>query len=152
MFWIFSCVSCDSSNIPDNTFRSVERASRRYSRYKHTCLFAASNGNGVRHLHCIKSCYKLTSQKSDAPLLLKSGNSTVILLSVSIDILDCITWCVVLIFVEDQVQQWINKYGWKLQEDGNVFIVNQEENIKTKNITETITFESECVGHYKAIH
>lgn len=57
-------------------------------------------------------------------------------------------------FVEDQVQQWINKYGWKLQEDGNVFIVNQEENIKTKNITETITFESECVGHYryKAIH
>lgn len=48
-------------------------------------------------------------------------------------------------FVEDQVQQWINKYGWKLQEDGNVFIVNQEENIKTKNITETITFESECV-------
>ncbi|XP_011439558.1 eukaryotic translation initiation factor 3 subunit K-like [Crassostrea angulata] len=43
---------------------------------------------------------------------------------------------------EDQVQQWINKYGWKLQEDGNVFIVNQEENIKTKNITETITFES----------
>lgn len=52
-------------------------------------------------------------------------------------------------FVEDQVQQWINKYGWKLQEDGNVFIVNQEENIKTKNITETITFESECVGHYK---
>lgn len=54
-------------------------------------------------------------------------------------------------FVEDQVQQWINKYGWKLQEDGNVFIVNQEENIKTKNITETITFESECVGHYKAI-
>ncbi|XP_069138634.1 eukaryotic translation initiation factor 3 subunit K-like [Argopecten irradians] len=43
---------------------------------------------------------------------------------------------------EDQVRQWINKYGWTLQNDGNVFILNQEENVKTKNITEKITFES----------
>lgn len=55
-------------------------------------------------------------------------------------------------FVEDQVQQWINKYGWKFQEDGNVFIVNQEENIKIKNIIEIIIFESECVGYYKVIY
>ena len=43
---------------------------------------------------------------------------------------------------ESQVKQWISKYGWTLQNDGNVFITNQEENIKTKNITEKITFES----------
>jgi len=43
---------------------------------------------------------------------------------------------------EDQALQWVNKYGWKWQNDGNVFITNQEENIKTKNITEKITFDS----------
>ena len=45
-------------------------------------------------------------------------------------------------FLESQVKQWISKYGWSIQNDGNVFITNQEENIKTKNITEKITFES----------
>lgn len=43
---------------------------------------------------------------------------------------------------ETQVMQWINKYGWSLLEDGTVYIANQEDNIKTKNITEKITFES----------
>ncbi|KAK3093673.1 hypothetical protein FSP39_018794 [Pinctada imbricata] len=43
---------------------------------------------------------------------------------------------------DDAVQQWVNKYGWKAENDGNVFVVNQEENIKTKNITEKITFDS----------
>ncbi|CAG2250249.1 EIF3K [Mytilus edulis] len=43
---------------------------------------------------------------------------------------------------ESQVKQWISKYGWSLQNDGNIYITNQEENIKTKNITEKITFES----------
>ncbi|KAK3605497.1 hypothetical protein CHS0354_004049 [Potamilus streckersoni] len=43
---------------------------------------------------------------------------------------------------DSQVKQWINKYGWKLIDDETVFITNQEENIKTKNITEKITFDS----------
>ncbi|XP_014681487.1 PREDICTED: eukaryotic translation initiation factor 3 subunit K-like [Priapulus caudatus] len=39
-----------------------------------------------------------------------------------------------------QLKQWMTKYGWK--EGGNhVYIANQEENIKTKNITEKIEFE-----------
>lgn len=39
------------------------------------------------------------------------------------------------------LKQWVKKYGWK--EDGNlVFIANQDENIKTKNINEKIDFES----------
>ncbi|XP_041350614.1 eukaryotic translation initiation factor 3 subunit K-like [Gigantopelta aegis] len=43
---------------------------------------------------------------------------------------------------ESLVNQWISKYGWTLMEDEMVFIVSQEENIKTKNITEKITFDS----------
>ncbi|XP_052767657.1 eukaryotic translation initiation factor 3 subunit K-like [Mya arenaria] len=43
---------------------------------------------------------------------------------------------------DSQVKQWINKYGWHLGSDFNVFISNQEDNIKTKNITEKITFDS----------
>jgi translation initiation factor 3 subunit K len=36
---------------------------------------------------------------------------------------------------------WVNKYGWK--EDGPlIFIANQDENIKTKNINEKIDFDS----------
>ena len=49
---------------------------------------------------------------------------------------------VVLKFISGtSVNQWINKYGWK-DMSGQVFISNQEENIKTKNITEKITFDS----------
>ncbi|KAH3847981.1 eukaryotic translation initiation factor 3 subunit K-like [Dreissena polymorpha] len=40
------------------------------------------------------------------------------------------------------VKQWINKYGWQLGSDGNVYVASQEDNIKTKNITEKITFDS----------
>lgn len=43
---------------------------------------------------------------------------------------------------DNQVRQWISKYGWQLRNDGSVFITNQEDNIKTKNITEKITFDS----------
>lgn len=50
---------------------------------------------------------------------------------------------VFLFATESQVKQWITKYGWCIQPDGCVFITNQEENIKTKNITEKITFDSE---------
>ncbi|GJQ84555.1 hypothetical protein Trydic_g20050 [Trypoxylus dichotomus] len=44
--------------------------------------------------------------------------------------------------VDDKtLKHWVKKYGWK--EDGNlIFIANQDENIKTKNINEKIDFES----------
>lgn len=44
-------------------------------------------------------------------------------------------------YTEAQVNQWIAKNNWKDQGDGYVFIANQEDSIKTKNITEKITFE-----------
>uniref|UniRef100_A0A8C7X287 Eukaryotic translation initiation factor 3 subunit K n=1 Tax=Oryzias sinensis TaxID=183150 RepID=A0A8C7X287_9TELE len=41
-----------------------------------------------------------------------------------------------------QVKVWMNKYGWTENEDGQIFIYNQEESIKPKNIVEKIDFES----------
>lgn len=42
---------------------------------------------------------------------------------------------------DNTLKLWIKKYGWK--ETGSlVFIANQDENIKTKNINEKIDFES----------
>jgi len=43
---------------------------------------------------------------------------------------------------DSQVRNWIAKYGWRESPTGLVLVANQEENIKTKNITEKITFES----------
>lgn len=37
----------------------------------------------------------------------------------------------------------MSKYGWTENEDGMIFIFNQEESIKPKNIVEKIDFESE---------
>lgn len=44
--------------------------------------------------------------------------------------------------VDDKtLQHWVKKYGWNL--DGKmVFIANQDENIKTKNINEKIDFDN----------
>ena len=39
-------------------------------------------------------------------------------------------------------QQWASKYGWTIDGSGMIFVSNQEESIKTKNITEKITFDS----------
>merc|ERR1711915_641782 len=45
--------------------------------------------------------------------------------------------------VEDATLQiWMNKYGWKEVESNLVLIANQEETVKTKNITEKIEFDS----------
>ncbi|GIY06592.1 eukaryotic translation initiation factor 3 subunit K [Caerostris darwini] len=41
-----------------------------------------------------------------------------------------------------QMKAWMNKYGWKENGKNLIFISNQEENIKTKNITEKIDFDS----------
>lgn len=40
------------------------------------------------------------------------------------------------------LKQWVKKYGWKEENDVLIFIANQDENIKTKNITEKIDFEN----------
>ncbi|KAI5710205.1 eukaryotic translation initiation factor 3 subunit K [Diaphorina citri] len=45
--------------------------------------------------------------------------------------------------VEDStLRLWVKKYGWKELDNGYIFIANQDENIKTKNITEKIEFEN----------
>lgn len=43
---------------------------------------------------------------------------------------------------EQTLQVWMNKYGWKEVESNLVLIANQEETVKTKNITEKIEFDS----------
>lgn len=43
---------------------------------------------------------------------------------------------------EAELLIWMHKYGWKQLPNGLIFIANQEENVKTKNITEKIDFDS----------
>ncbi|XP_076751660.1 eukaryotic translation initiation factor 3 subunit K [Xylocopa sonorina] len=40
------------------------------------------------------------------------------------------------------LKHWVKKYGWKEESKSIIFIANQDENIKTKNITEKIDFEN----------
>lgn len=44
-------------------------------------------------------------------------------------------------FSDNVLKQWVKKYGWKEETDKIIFISNQDENIKTKNITEKIEFD-----------
>nr|CAG4648841.1 EOG090X0BWZ [Polyphemus pediculus] len=45
--------------------------------------------------------------------------------------------------VNDQVlKQWITKCGWKDQGNGRVFVMSQDDLVKTKNITEKVEFEN----------
>lgn len=37
----------------------------------------------------------------------------------------------------------MNKYSWTENDEGQIFIYNQEESVKPKNIVEKIDFESE---------
>lgn len=57
----------------------------------------------------------------------------------------------IMYYTEAQVNQWIAKNNWKDQGDGYVFIANQEDSIKTKNITEKITFEGWNSSLYSVI-
>ncbi|XP_048474388.1 eukaryotic translation initiation factor 3 subunit K [Rhincodon typus] len=41
-----------------------------------------------------------------------------------------------------QLQVWMSKYGWVEAEPDKIFICNQEESIKPKNIVEKIDFDS----------
>jgi len=43
------------------------------------------------------------------------------------------------------LRSWIAKNGWKEEPNNMVFIANQEEHVKTKNITETISFDTVSV-------
>lgn len=40
------------------------------------------------------------------------------------------------------LKHWVKKYGWKEESKTIIFIANQDENIKTKNITEKIDFDN----------
>lgn len=42
---------------------------------------------------------------------------------------------------DNTLKHWVNKYGWK-DNNGMIFIANQDEIIKTKNINEKIEFEN----------
>jgi len=44
-----------------------------------------------------------------------------------------------------ELRSWIAKNRWKEEPNGMIFISNQEDNIKTKNISEKITFETVSV-------
>lgn len=44
-----------------------------------------------------------------------------------------------------ELECWIKEMNWKEMPDGQIFINNQEENVKTKNITEKIGFESKSL-------
>lgn len=46
---------------------------------------------------------------------------------------------------DTQVKVWMNKYGWVEDDDGRIFIYNQEESVKPKNIVEKIDFDSETL-------
>ena len=43
---------------------------------------------------------------------------------------------------DSSINYWMEQYGWKTSEDGFVTVSNQEEIIKTRNITEKIDIES----------
>lgn len=45
-------------------------------------------------------------------------------------------------FLDQSLRFWVQKYGWREEPNDMVFIANQDENIKTKNITEKIDFDS----------
>lgn len=44
--------------------------------------------------------------------------------------------------IDTTLKHWVKKYGWKDESKLIIFIANQDENIKTKNITEKIDFEN----------
>lgn len=48
----------------------------------------------------------------------------------------------ILMFISDNtLKMWVKKYGWKEIENNMIFISNQDDNIKTKNISEDIVFD-----------
>ncbi|KAG0433089.1 hypothetical protein HPB47_020240 [Ixodes persulcatus] len=56
--------------------------------------------------------------------------------------IDKVLLCNFLDIYSPDLQKWIAQYNWKDLGNGSVFIANQEEIVKTKNITEKIDFEN----------
>ena len=52
------------------------------------------------------------------------------------------------VVVEQQLSGWIEKYQWKNDSSGLVYITNQEDLVKTKKITEKISFDSKLPFFY----
>lgn len=48
-------------------------------------------------------------------------------------------------FLDADLRSWVAKNGWKEEPNNMVFISNQEEHVKTKNITEKVTFDTVSV-------
>lgn len=46
------------------------------------------------------------------------------------------------LITDGTLKHWVKKYGWKEESKTIIFIANQDENIKTKNITEKIDFDN----------
>ena len=45
-------------------------------------------------------------------------------------------------FSADELASWITKNNWQEMPDNYVFVANQDDTVKTKNITEKIEFDS----------
>jgi translation initiation factor 3 subunit K len=43
---------------------------------------------------------------------------------------------------DKDLKSWMERFGWKAQGINDIFIANQEENIKTRSILEKIDFDS----------
>lgn len=43
---------------------------------------------------------------------------------------------------DTMLKHWVKKYGWKEENKVIIFVANQDEKIKTKNITEKIDFDN----------
>ena len=106
-----------------------------------------------------------TGSPSSIPLLLIIGSSSCVETCVTCAIeliskraavlVSCETYCtyylpptytyylptICLLPAGDSLDQWISKYGWKQLPDSTVFIANQDDIVKTKKITEKISFD-----------
>ena len=51
------------------------------------------------------------------------------------------------VITDDEVKEWMRRNSWKRFAGGEIFIANQEENVKTKNIKENINFDSALLFH-----
>ncbi|MRA94211.1 hypothetical protein GH868_30255, partial [Bacillus thuringiensis] len=43
---------------------------------------------------------------------------------------------------DEEVKEFMRRYGWKRFAGGEIFVANQDDNVKTKNIKENINFDS----------
>ena len=46
------------------------------------------------------------------------------------------------LYAATELQQYATKKGWQMQADGSIFVAHQDDIVKSKNIVESIQFES----------